>query len=355
MGQRVTIKDIAEIAKVSIGTVHCALTGKPGVGEEMRRNIQEIAKRQGYRANSVASSLKRKTIKIAAAFPGSTDENRFYYSYAWEGFRDYLETVSDFNIESIEVPFYGDSNQTEELSSLLQRVEVDGLLTLGYVDVHGRVSIQPYVEQKIPVVLFANDIPLSGRMCCVLPNFHMTGRMLAELLMRQIHGDGDILFCAGDPIIPSHYQIVQGFDEFAKEHGIKSKSVKIYTSSDHENTKLRIQNELLNRKNIAACFSISARTSVILGNALRETGLAGKVLAIGSDIFEESVQFLKSGVFTNLICKNPYMQTYLASKFLVEYLLRDIRPASDSIYVGSEIVFQSNVSMFENGLYRFMI
>ena len=36
MSKRITIKDIAERAGVSIGSVHCALYGKPGVGDATR-------------------------------------------------------------------------------------------------------------------------------------------------------------------------------------------------------------------------------------------------------------------------------------------------------------------------------
>ena len=36
-----------------------------------------------------------------------------------------------------------------------------------------------------------------------------------------------------------------------------------------------------------------------------------------------------------------------AAKILVEYLLKGTRPASDLINVGSEIVFQSSIPIFE--------
>ena len=40
MSKRITIKDIAERAGVSIGSVHCALYGKPGVGDATRERIR---------------------------------------------------------------------------------------------------------------------------------------------------------------------------------------------------------------------------------------------------------------------------------------------------------------------------
>jgi LacI family transcriptional regulator len=87
--RRVTIKDIATQAGVSLGTVHCALAGKAGVSEATRRRILEIARKNDYRPNSLVASLKRKAINIAAAFPGATEENRFYFSPVWNGVRNY--------------------------------------------------------------------------------------------------------------------------------------------------------------------------------------------------------------------------------------------------------------------------
>ncbi|RKE23059.1 LacI family DNA-binding transcriptional regulator [Streptomyces sp. TLI_171] len=55
--KRVTIAEIAERAGVSIGAVSYALNGRPGVSEETRRRIVEIADRMGWRPSLAAKSL----------------------------------------------------------------------------------------------------------------------------------------------------------------------------------------------------------------------------------------------------------------------------------------------------------
>ena len=54
MKRRVTIKDIAAEAGVSLGTVHLALSDKPGVGAVTRERIRRIAKEMDYHPNTVA-------------------------------------------------------------------------------------------------------------------------------------------------------------------------------------------------------------------------------------------------------------------------------------------------------------
>ncbi len=354
MAKRITIKDIAQKAGVSIGTVHCALAGKPGVGEETRVRIQEIAKLNGYRPNAVAASLKRKTLRIAVALPGPTEDNRFYFSYVWEGVRDYMRTMNDFNIELLEVQYYeGLNNQADELTELLAHSEVDGLLTLGYTDIRGKISFQRFIDKNIPVMLVGNDLVQSGRLCCVQPNYQIIGRTMAELIVRQIPKDGRILICAGDASIPSHYLTVQGFDAYVQEKGLKNPILKVHTNQSNKDNYDRIFRELKN-EDVAASCCVNARCSVMLGQALIETGKAGELIAVGSDLFEENFNFLRTGVFTQLVQKNPYTQAYLAAKYLVEYVYRGMRPPTDIVYVGSEIVFQSNMSMYENGDYKLL-
>ena len=91
----------------------------------------------------------------------------------------------------------------------------------------------------------------------------------------------------------------------------------------------------------------------MLAQALRECGKAGKIVAIGSDIFEENKKALQEGVFQNLIQKNPFAQAYMATRLLVDYLLKDMR-SEESFVVGSQIVFRSNLPLFERNSVRFL-
>ncbi|TCO68816.1 LacI family DNA-binding transcriptional regulator [Marinisporobacter balticus] len=357
MKKRITIKDIADKANVSLGTVHCALSGKQGVSEQTRLRIQKIAKECGYRPNAVAASLKRKTIRIAAAIPGPAEDNRFYFTHVWEGVREYMRSMGDFNVELLEFQYYNDysgvNNQANELNDLLKHTKVDGLLTIGYTDIRGKMSIQLFTENDIPVVLIGTDLPQSGRLCCVKPNYQIIGRTLAELIIRQIPKDGGILLCAGDAAIPAHYMITQGFDAYLEQKGFKNPVYKIHTNKMKEEDYNRIVRGL-QRPEVTACCSVNARSSVMLGKALIETGMAGQMTAVGSDLFEENFDYLRTGVFTYLVHKNPYMQAYLSAKYLVEYILRGIRPPMDTVYVGSEIVFQSSMSMYEDEVYKLL-
>ncbi len=347
--KRVTIKDIAEKAGVSIGTVHCALAGKPGVGEETRLRIMDIAKLHGYRPNAVAASLKRKTIRIAAAFPGPTNENRFYFTYVWDGFHDYLSSMRDFKVEVLEFPYYNDAEgQAIELAKLLERQDVDGILTLGYMDSGCRSLLQRFRQRDIPMVLVGSDVPEAGRLCCVEPNYDVVGRTVAELLSWQASA-GDVLLCAGNALTPAHYQICLGLEAYFEERDRRGKVIRVHDNGNMRDVYQDIVGALMRNQGISACCCVYARGSVMLGKALEKTGRAGGMPAIGCDVFEENIRFLERGTFTNLLHKNPYSQSYMAAKCLLEYLLKGVPPSRDTLTVGSEIVFRSALPLFQSG------
>nr|WP_200948427.1 MULTISPECIES: LacI family DNA-binding transcriptional regulator [unclassified Kitasatospora] len=75
MVKRVTIAEIAERAGVSIGAVSYALNGRPGVSEETRKRIVDIADEIGWRPSVAAKSLsgsRAHSVGLIIARPADT-------------------------------------------------------------------------------------------------------------------------------------------------------------------------------------------------------------------------------------------------------------------------------------------
>ncbi|MFA6508393.1 MAG: LacI family DNA-binding transcriptional regulator [Treponemataceae bacterium] len=358
MTKRVTITDIARSVGVSAGTVHRALTGKPGVGEEVRAKIVSTAKECGYKPNHVASALKRKTLRVVAAFPGPMKSNSYFYPFIWQGVRDYLQEISDFNVEFLEIPYYeGINDQADELNAILDRYPggIDGLITVGHVGVvgqRGEAAIRRFVDSGIPVMLACDELKGVKPFGVVLADYDITGRMMAEVLFSQIPSDGDVILLSGDHMLPPHAGVVEGFDAFVKENGIGNRVVKINGYRSMDDVRLRTEEALRGCKNPAAVCCVYARGSVMLADLVRSKGLIGKIKAIGSDIFEENIRNLRDGVLSSVVYKNPYRQAYLAARILMNFLIKGEKPSPDVQYVESIMVFRSNLAFYESGICR---
>jgi hypothetical protein len=72
-----TIHDIAQLARVSVGTVSNVLNGRQTVGEDLALRVNVAANKLGYRRNLNAASLRsNQTDTIAVAVPNI--ENAFF-------------------------------------------------------------------------------------------------------------------------------------------------------------------------------------------------------------------------------------------------------------------------------------
>lgn len=60
---KVTLKEIAEKAGVSLTTVHRVLNGRGGASKEVENRILQIAKELDYTTNINAANLRRGTIQ----------------------------------------------------------------------------------------------------------------------------------------------------------------------------------------------------------------------------------------------------------------------------------------------------
>ena len=356
--KRITIKEIALLAGVSVGTVHGALYNKPGVSRETRAKVQRIARENHYRINSTAAALKRKPKKVAVVIPTVASVNRYYFNSLWAALNNYKNTINDLNILFTEIPYYiNDPLLLSELQRIQEDEEISGVIGFsGYMDQKAKELLRDIGADGKTVVLVGERDSYGTALCSVLPDYVMAGRMVGELLSRQMKDRGRILICAGDVRIASHYRVVEGFAEFWREEGLENQLVRKHYSHDAQDYYNSLFDILSKEEEISACFAVTARESVLLGQALEASGRAGKLLAVGSDMFEENISFLEQGVFSNLLNKNPYMQMRGALDSMVNCLAREERPRTREIYVGTEIVFKSSLPMYKQGeTERFLI
>lgn len=362
MAKRVTIKDIAARAGTSLGTVHLALSDKSGVSEKTRERIRAIARELDYHPNTVAASLKRKTLRLAVCFPDAEGDNRYYYPQLWSGFRACSSSLHDYNIEFQEFICQEDENEAcrderieeglERLKTQIEAGEIDGLLVHGNRCPFTEAQLRRYVDRGLSLVLVDTDLPESGRICCVAADYDSIGRTLAELILGRIPSCGSILLCAGKEEFSSHRLIVKGFEAYMQENGHENLIYKERSNQVCEEAYRTILS-LVKRPDIAAVCCVSSRSSLMLGRAVEESGKAGRLLAVGSDIFEENKDFLRRGIFQNLVQKNPFAQAFMGTRFLADYLLKDEVP-EELFVVGSQIVFRSNLGLFEKHSVRFL-
>ena len=172
---------IADIAKVSRGTVDRALHGRGGVNEATRQRILQIAREIGYRPNLAARALSanRATAKIGVCIPR---EIHFFYDQLWSGVLEEAERVSQFGVEFINRPVQNLGEGDAEAFKELMASGVDGIiLTAG-----NPKNLTPLIDKAetkgVRVVCVDTDASESHRSSVVYVEPYLSGAVAGELL-----------------------------------------------------------------------------------------------------------------------------------------------------------------------------
>ncbi len=342
---KITIADVAKKANVSLSTASYALNNKSGVGEKTRARILQIAKELNYQPNAIASSLKRSSFNILVSLPSLTEGFEYFFSYIYEGIKAYINQLTEYKINIIYSEYNPNikANQAEAIKKAISENNIDGIITNGQSDTEAKKLLDLLYKNEMPIVYVGGNKEEKNKLAFVAPHYFITGTTIAQLITTNLKPEDAILILCGNKADISHYEVVQGFDEYIKEYKIQNKVIKLY-SDNGEDDKLE---EIINAHNIKACCSVGARITHKLGQVLKK--MDREVFAVGSDLFTESRTFLEEGIFDAIVQKNPYKASYFGAQILCNKIIKNQKPTQDEYYTATEIIIKSNLPLYIKG------
>lgn len=132
MAKGVTLADIAEKVGVSSVAVSKALSGKPGVSDEMRLKIKQVAERMGYIPAPAIKQANTETGNIGVIIP------EYYYGYSFSFYGKLYEAVVKTLYDNKYFGILELLSKEDELSGNIPKVmedwKVDGMILMGQMD-----------------------------------------------------------------------------------------------------------------------------------------------------------------------------------------------------------------------------
>ena len=119
----VTIKDVAQLAGVSISTVSRVINNSKPVSPAVRRKVLEAIEELDYKPNQVARSLVTKKSNLIGIV--LTDIRNYYIANMIRGIEE-VGRMYDYDI--ILSSSYGEANREIELLELLRSKQVEGVI-----------------------------------------------------------------------------------------------------------------------------------------------------------------------------------------------------------------------------------
>ena len=173
--KRVTLKDVAKAANVSLASASYAVNNTGSLGDERRQHILKVAKQLGYRQNLAARATRTgKTGAIGFLVPDMT--NPFFPSLAQAIFQRARQNGYSVFLADTE----GDPEQETESFRALADRGVDGIVWFPINDDSDVGSI----SEEIPTVVI--DRTLTG-LECVQADYSQGGRAAVKHLLQQGH------------------------------------------------------------------------------------------------------------------------------------------------------------------------
>ena len=337
----VGIKDIANAAGVSIGTVDRALHDKPGINPLTRARVLSMAESLGYRPNLAARHLKSpRTFRIAVHLPREI-------ALFWDTLRDgILEAAAPYepsiHVEFGVYPRLGEGD-VPLFKAALER-EVNGLIIAPGDPVALRPWIRRAAKQNVPVVCVVTDAPGTERLTSVSADPFTVGAVAGEMLSRFLPAGGSIAFFTGWLGTQDHADKLRGFEANLRAGPGGVSLAAVVEAHDEERVGYRRALNILKANPRLKGIYVSTVNSEPVLDAVREMGRQHDLIVVTTDLFPALVSWIRAGSVAATIYQRPLSQGREALRAMRDFLVDGTYP-SPRIKVVPHVVMRSNLDL----------
>lgn len=337
-----TIKEIAELAGVSRGTVDRVLNNRGSVNPLTAEKILEIAKALEYKPNRAGMVLAAQKKKLKLGVILFSADNPFFEDVLM-GVQKKAAELSGYNCSVIVKQVHFNINEQLQALEELEAEEVSGIAMApcNHISITNRIN--DLFEKGIPVVTLNTDIKGSKRIAYVGSNYTHSGETAAGLMHLMTTGEVNLGIISGSPDILCHTERIAGFQKAVNNQYTNIKIVETIENNDDDIESFEKTTDLLKRHpKINALFF--AAGGVYGGcRAVLSAGLAGKLRIITFDKVPTTKALIEEGVIAATICQQPRLQGEKPLDILFSYLSTGELPAKEYHYVAVDIRIKENL------------
>ncbi|MDE5803186.1 MAG: substrate-binding domain-containing protein [Lachnospiraceae bacterium] len=337
-----TIKEIAELAGVSRGTVDRVLNNRGSVNDATAEKILEIAKALDYRPNraGIVLAAQKKRLKLGVILFSA--DNPFFEDVL-TGVREKAEELAAYNCSVVIKQVHFDIEEQLAAIDELVAEEINGIAIAPCNHPCIKERINALFEAGIPVVTLNTDIEGSKRIAYVGSHYTHSGETAAGLMHLMTSGDVRLGIVSGSPDILCHTERIAGFEKAVREHYPNIQIVGTVENHDDEIESYEKTLSLLSaHPDINALFF--AAGGVYGGcRAVLSMGLKDKIRILAFDKVPSTKALVEEGVIAATICQQPKTQGTKPLDILFAYLTAGEMPEKEHHYVAIDIRIRENI------------
>lgn len=323
--RKIRIKDIAEKANVSIGTVDRVLHKRGEVAEETKNKVLSILKELNYEPNVLASLLSsQKKWKVACIIPAH--KSKEYWNMPVKGMEKAYSEVQSYGMELVFFYFNLHNEKTfVDKTKLVLKSNFDAVILSPYFFKESIDFIKVLNHREIPYIFIDSNIPEANCMAFFCQNAFDSGLLAANLINIQKADAQQVLIVniANNNVNSKHfYDRTEGFMSYFRNKDDKN-ALPVQIVQVNESNQEFVDKELIHyfrsEKKIRGIFVSNSR-SFYVANFLEKNKIQDVVL-IGYDLIQSNIEQLEKGNIQYLISQQPFQQGYSAIMTLYRSLI----------------------------------
>ena len=333
----VTIKQIAELAEVSRGTVDKVLNGRPGVKTETKERILKIAKELNYKPNYLGKALVMSKEKTKIGVILTPEYNPFVH-----------EIIQGINNARAEFELFGIEIAIKMLSTL-EPAEQIGILNHFENEKFAGVAVFPLNDEQVvekintmsrngmAVITFNSQIKDIDDICFIGQDHYRGGRTAAGLLSKLLPGGGRVGIIISSHHLSCHQDRLKGFTDKIEEFHTDIEIAEVQENQDRTESAFQITMSYLKKYTDLNGIYITGGGAAGVGKAIDLAEKTGKIKLICHDITPDTVKLIKNGTADFTLGQNPELQGYILIKTMFDFLIKQQKPERKVIDVPIEI------------------
>jgi len=260
MRKKVTMQDIADRLNISKNSVSQALSGKPGVSEETRQRVIQMAKELGYTYSNNKFLNKDKPKNIALIASNHTFSLKSFFGEI------YLNVEREINRRGYTLLIQSINEDYKDqliLPPIIKNNQIDGIIVLSHISSE---YINMVIETGIPTVVIDHHYP-NMKADAVLTNNRFGAFTAIEHLIKL--GHSDIAFVGNINYSPSYYERLEGYLLAFHQYSLKVDPQFLFTDAlETENYIKSLINRL--KKHPTAWFCVNDGLGYLINTQLQQ-------------------------------------------------------------------------------------
>ena len=345
------IKDIADLAGVSAGTVDRILHNRGRVSREAKEKVDKVLKEINYQPNLIARSLAlKKSYHFITLTP--VLQKGAYWDKLSEGVDKAQKELFSYHVNVSRLYFdQYDKSSFDVLIPLIEQAGCQGLV-IATLFRDSVVELASMLDKLgIPYVLI--DAYIENTNCIAYYGTHSydSGYIAGRLLLDRIRPHDDVaifqLRRKGNYDSTQVMRRKEGFCNYLAErrHGGRILPLQICAEEESGN-EAALSDFFKANPQVKAGVIFNSRAG-FLCRYLEKPGMADNFKLIGYDVLDENVRYLQSGLITHLIAQRPEVQGLNAVKALFRHIVtkEENEPVN---YMPIDILMKENINYYNN-------